>query len=253
MQRKQRNVIIMVAVVALLGLGVLAEQVRHSRFGPRTFLSAPRNLQQIERSCGGCASLTLLKRQGRWEIVRPYVAPASADNVERLIGIASAPVRHRYAAAELDETGLGFQPPFAKLVLGDRTIEFGAATPGKDRYARSDGEVALVQDRFAALLTAPPEEFVDRRLLRGERAVSIVAMGTVLPPERVEAYNRVQADRVVPLPATTRAHYIEVRYESGRSDRFTFEHAGDEITMIRRGDKFAYVLGLETQRLLGMD
>lgn len=243
----------MLGVVAIFGAAVLAEQVREQRFGPRTFLSLDlKGLKRIERDCTGCAHLAFQKRQGAWELVEPYVAQADEEQISRLIAIAKAPVRHLLDASIATTDASGLAHPSAKLVLGDRVLEFGTATPAQDRYAKSGDRVALVQDRFTALLTSPPEHFVDRRPLLGRKAVGGRKVGGDFSPEELEAFSTLQATRIEPVPAVIGGHYITVRTDNGRETRFNYDFRDGGVVLLRRGDQFVYVLERDVAATIGM-
>lgn len=243
MRRNSRNLMIMLGVLVALGAGVIAEQVREKRFGPRVFLDVPeRSLARIERRCTGCVPLTLLKRQGRWELTQPFVAPASSEQVERLVRISRSQVRHFYDEGSLDLAKAGLNEPFATLVLDERTLEFGAASAGQDRYVRSGKRLALVQDRFATLLTAPPEQFVDPRPLAGRRAVAGRRMGAEMTAAQLTHFGNLSAVRMEPSPAVIGAHRIQITLDNGREETFNFDLHEGGVILLRRGQPYVYVL-----------
>jgi hypothetical protein len=253
-QKNRRNLIIMLAVLALLGAAALAEQVRQQRFGPRTFLSLDlKGLKRIERECSGCTKLVFQKRQGAWELVEPYVAQADEEQISRLIAIANAPVRHLLDETVVATDASGIAHPSAKLMLGERVLEFGTTTPAQDRYAKSGDRIALIQDRFTALLTSPPEHFVDRRPLLGRKAVGGRKVGGDFTPDELEAFSTLQATRVEPVPPTIGGHYITVRTDNGKETRFNYDFRGDGgVVLLRRGDRFVYVLERDVAGTIGM-
>ena len=138
------------------------------------------------------------------------------------------------------------------LLEGERVIEFGATTPAQDRYAKSGDRVALVQDRFSALLTSPPEQFVDRRPLLGRTAVGGRKVGGDFTPEELEAFSTMQATRIEPVPAVIGGHYITVRTDNGKETRFNYDFRDGGVVLLRRGDKFVYVLDRNLAATIGM-
>ena len=83
--------------------------------------------------------------------------------VERLLEISTAPVRFRHPRGSLDTKQIGLNPPQAVLTLDDRALRFGAtdAIDG-DRYVDTGEAIALVPDRFSALLFEPAEREIAR-------------------------------------------------------------------------------------------
>jgi hypothetical protein len=88
----------------------------------------------------------------------PKAQPANDRAVARLAAIARAPVRYRRPAAGLDPKKLGLEPPVATLDADGTLLKFGTTDAIRnDRYVEAGGTIALVPDRFSALLFASPE------------------------------------------------------------------------------------------------
>src|SRR5688572_13402947 len=225
MKRDTWRTWILVGVVAMLGAGALAEQARSRRLAPKPIVAIEAaQVREIERTCGaGCDKLVLLKRQGAWEITQPWVAPADAAKVAQLIAIAATPVR-RAAPPGLDAAALGLDPSYATLKLGTRTLEFGAAIPPQqDRYVRTGDVVSIVQDRFSAILTGPPESFVDPKPLAGLAVGSGTVVGQPMAPEMLDRWRELVAMRIERLPPTFPGHTVEFELANGRRQVFQFD------------------------------
>ena len=88
----------------------------------------------------------------------PKEQPANDKAVARLAAIVRAPVRYRRPADEMDATKLGLDPPVATLKIDGTVLKFGTTDAiHNDRYVEAGGTIALVPDRFSALLFASPE------------------------------------------------------------------------------------------------
>jgi hypothetical protein len=88
----------------------------------------------------------------------PKTQAANDRAVARLAAIVRAPVRYRRPAGELDAAKLGLDPPAATLEVDGTLLKFGTTDAIRnDRYVEAGGTIALVPDRFSALLFATPE------------------------------------------------------------------------------------------------
>lgn len=159
MNRRTRTLVFLLATVVLLGAAVFAE-IRHEQalmFDPLTTLD-PAGVRVLVVSCNACKTRRFEKIDGHWQMREPSMQPADDAAVDRLAAIARAPVRFRHAIGDLDAKKLGLDPPKATLQLDTTTLRFGTtdALHG-DRYVQTGTSIALVPDRFSALLFAAPE------------------------------------------------------------------------------------------------
>jgi hypothetical protein len=253
MKRDTWRTWILVGVVAMLGAGALAEQARSRRLAPKPIAAIDASqVREIERNCtAGCDRVLLLKRQGAWELNRPWVAPADAAKVAQLVAIAATPVR-RAAPAGLEPAALGLDPPYATLRLGARTLEFGSTVPPQqDRYVRAGEVVSIVQDRFSAILTGPPESFVDPKPLAGLSVASGTVLGQPMTPETLARWRELAAVRIDRLPPTFPGHTLEFQLENGRTQVFQFDIREQELWLFRQGVRVLYVIDAQDRAALG--
>jgi hypothetical protein len=159
MNRRTRTNVFLAAMVGLLGAGVYAELRREETIAivPVTQID-PASVRDLRITCSECSPRHFSKVDGHWRMLDPLVGAADDARIERIAAIARAPVRFRHAAGELDAKRLGLDPPFATLQLDDTVMTFGTtdAIHG-DRYVRVGDTIALVPDRFSALLFTKPE------------------------------------------------------------------------------------------------
>jgi hypothetical protein len=159
MNRRMRTNMFLLVMVALLGAAVYAELRKEDALAtnPLTALD-PAAVRTLGIACVDCKARRFEKIDGRWRMLEPFVQAADDARVERLVAIVRAPVRFRHAAGELDARKLGLDPPWATLRIDDTTLTFGTtdAIHG-DRYVRVGDTIALVPDRFSALLFEKPE------------------------------------------------------------------------------------------------
>jgi hypothetical protein len=159
MNRHARANLFLITTVALLGFAVYAELRKESAIAtdPLTTLD-PASARTLAISCDGCTSRRFEKIDGHWRMLEPMAQAADDERIERIVAIARAPVRFRHVAGELDAKKLGLDPPWASLQIDATTLTFGTtdAIHG-DRYVMVGGTIALVPDRFSALLFSKPE------------------------------------------------------------------------------------------------
>ncbi|HEV7491748.1 MAG TPA: hypothetical protein VGO25_13130 [Rhodanobacteraceae bacterium] len=159
MRRRARTNLFMLAIVVLLGLAVYAEFRREHALerDPLTKMD-PDAIRSLAVTCQGCTARRFEKIDGHWMMREPESKPADDKVIERLTYIVRAPVRYRRPANELDVAKLGLEPPAATLEVDGTVLKFGTTDAiHNDRYVEVGGTIALVPDRFSALLFASPE------------------------------------------------------------------------------------------------
>lgn len=253
MTRETWRTWILVGVVAVLGAGAIAEQARDRRRAPKPMMQIEFSaLKQIERECNGCARLVAMKRQGTWELTQPWYAPADAEKLAQLVAIPASPLRRLLDPAPADPAAIGLAPPFATLKLDAHVLELGAVVPPQqDRYLRIGGRVGIVQDRFAALLTGPPESFVDPRPLAALATVGGNVLGQPMTPEMHERWRKLVAARIEPLPRTFPGHTLDFTLANGKRQVFQFDLRGDELALLRQGVRVLYIVDAKQRDALG--
>ena len=159
MRRRTRTNVILAAMVALLGAAVYAELRREHALmrDPLTTLD-PDAIRSLAITCQGCTARRFEKVDGHWLMREPKAEAANDKAVARLTNIVRAPVRYRRPSAEVDLTKLGLDPPIATLEADGTLLKFGTTDAIRnDRYVEAGGTIALVPDRFSALLFATPD------------------------------------------------------------------------------------------------
>ncbi|HKE49528.1 MAG TPA: hypothetical protein VKB52_15790 [Rhodanobacteraceae bacterium] len=159
MRRQTRTNLFLLTMVVLLGIAAVAELRRESAIArdPLTAID-PDTIRALAISCQGCTARRFEKADGHWVMREPKDSPAKDDAVARLAAIVRAPVRFRRPAGELDPAKLGLRPPLATLEVDGVPLKFGTTDAiHNDRYVEYGGTIALVPDRFSALLFAAPE------------------------------------------------------------------------------------------------
>ena len=159
MRRKTRTNLILLAMVVLLAAAAFAELRREQAIArdPLTTID-PEMIRTLAIACRGCTARRYEKEGGHWRMREPEAKPANDAAIARLAAIVQAPVRYRRPASELDPKKLGLDPPLATLEADGMVLKFGATDAIRnDRYVEYRGTIALMPDRFSALLFASPE------------------------------------------------------------------------------------------------
>lgn len=159
MRRKTRTNLGLLLMVVLLGAAAFAELRRERTIAldPLTTIE-PDMIRSLAITCDGCVARRYEKVDGHWLMRAPDTKPANDAAVARLASIVGAPVRYRRPASEVDPKKLGLDPPVATLDIDGTILKFGTTDAIRnDRYVEYRGTIALVPDRFSALLFASPE------------------------------------------------------------------------------------------------
>ena len=106
------------------------------------------------------------KQDGQWRLTAPFAAPVNAIRLGQLLDIASAASEAQYPLKPEDLAQFGLDKPQATLTLGDTVLQFGGTDPiNFRRYVKLGDTLHLVNDSFFHHLTAPPTDYVDKKLL----------------------------------------------------------------------------------------
>jgi hypothetical protein len=243
--RQTRNTWILASVVAILGLAAVAEQARDRMTAPKPLTALDRKtVNEIVLECPSCPRRRIERIQGAWWMAEPWVLPADAATVDRLLDVGSAPVRRRYKLKQLEPAKVGLEPAAATLTLGAQRLTFGTTDAlTQMRYVRAGETISLVPDRFSHLLLAAPEAFVDPRPFAGLRNLSkITRDGRALPADRVAALATLSAGAVITATPRAGGGEIVAHYEGGRECAFTLTREGAGWVLIRREPSIAYAL-----------
>ena len=164
MKRRTRPLALLVAACAVLGAAVWLQVRREHALArdPLTTIDLAA-VRALRVDCRGCTPRRFERVDGHWQMREPRDVRADDAAVERLLEIATAPVRSRHARDAFDAGKIGLDPPQAVLTLDERALRFGAtdAIDG-DRYVDTGDAIALVPDRFSALLFEPAEREIAR-------------------------------------------------------------------------------------------
>ena len=248
-----RSTLVLIAVVGVLGLAALGETLRTQLMRPKPLTALDtRQIHRIALECKDCPPRSLAKITGRWVLDQPYDMPADQAQVERLLGLASAPVRHRRQFKDVDAKEAGLDPAKSAVTLGSVRIEFGGRDPvRRQRYVRRGDEVALVPDEYAELPKLTAEALVDPRPFVGMSAGAGASLdGKPLPDAVVERLRALKAEHVQPAPPAASAGGRSLRFDVPDAPEFKFVRYGDHWQIVRPTPGIAYVLTSADAELL---
>lgn len=247
MQRAARTNLILLAVVALLGIGVWL-QVRHEvdQFEPPLSAIDPGAVQTLEVRCLHCTARVFERVNGQWQMRAPYALAADATKVERLLAIAGSAVRNRRPLAELDATKIGLAPPLMSLRIDAQALDFGMTDAfNSDRYVRSDDVIAMVPDRFSPYLLATPESELDPHLLPPGRTPTALVIDGKQSMARAAAWSAARATAIsARAGASTPANAVsvEIRLDDGTTIHYRLSHAEGSVIAHREQPALDYTL-----------
>ena len=223
MRRRTRQNLVLGAVVALAALAVgLVIQREQASLGEPLAMVDTASVTHLRVRAGDKPSRAFERRDGQWWMSEPYRMPAHEDAVARLLAIASATPRQRYAAGRFEAARIGLSPPQALLEVGTLRLEFGITDAIRgDRYVRTADGIALLPDRFSGWLLAPAESEIDHRLAAPLAAVTHVRIDGQAHPELAAAWNRVTTSQVV-APEAPAAVAVAVELADAQGNRVTF-------------------------------
>ena len=165
MRRRTRTNVFLLAMVVLLGVGRLRRAPARARARTRSADDdRSRAIRSLAVTCLGCTARRYEKDDGHWLMREPECAACDdnavdAPRLDRARAGALSPSREpssiRSSSASIRQ--------LATLEVDGTLLKFGTTDAIRnDRYVEVGGTIALVPDRFSALLFATPESEVPR-------------------------------------------------------------------------------------------
>jgi len=214
--------------------------------------------------------VALERRDDGWWMSAPHQIRAERGRCEALTRLATLPSLTRFAAQPQRLAEFGLAPPLLQVYLDGHELQFGASDPVyHHRYVKFAGSIHLIPDSLLHLLVAPAETFVSPRLLPEGTSVEMLSgphllvsrspsgdwhvTGTmpegVGPGELVQAWQRAQAQKVLPPPESTGGRSIRLRLR-GRPGAIVFTQTqADPQILLREDLGLAYHMGGELRFL----
>jgi hypothetical protein len=231
--RQLKSTLIVIGVIALLGMGAAADQIRERMLTDRPLAVTPSTLHSIVVRSQGLPERRFEHRLGHWRMTAPYDAAVADATVQSLIGVLRAPSHQRYPEKEFDPGAIGLANPVASIEFDGVVYPFGAQSAlHQERYVRSGHEIVLVPDRYLVLLTQPAEQLVDPRPFADFAEIAdIRAGGSSLPASAVVTLPGLSARRVVARSGDPPGLRIELTNGSGHRRVFALQTVGDGLSV----------------------
>ncbi|BCX82297.1 hypothetical protein MIT9_P1883 [Methylomarinovum caldicuralii] len=212
------------------------------------------------------------RSDGGWRMRQPYEARADSYRIEQVLALPKTESQASYQVSGDELRKFGLEPPRAEVVLEKTPFRFGNQNPiDFRRYVQTaDGRVHLIEDTLFHLLTSPPTDWIDTRLLPEDELQELALPGwhlsrtekggwraePELAPERlqrwVDAWRLARAIQIGPFegPVPTGKPEIRIRVD-GREIRFLVLQREPELILLRPERKLRYhFYGQSGRRLL---
>ena len=256
MRKATRNILLLAVFVVVLGFAMRAELQREEGMAPLPLTHHdPANIKALDVHCADCRTRRFERRVSGWWMLEPYPLRANGEAVTRLAAIATAPVRRALDANDYDLKKLGLDPPTVTLNVDGTVVDVGGEDPIEhDRYARTDGHLVRVPDRFGARLLEAPEVEIDPRLIDADAVVVEVVIGTDAPrADLAQAWKsaaavQMQRGEKSAVPSTP----IRVELADGKPIAFSIRRENEHYVVTRTDIGLDYLVGEgQAQALLG--
>ncbi len=228
-----KSTLIVIGVIALLGLGAAADQIRERMLTDRPLAATPATLHSIVIRSQGLPERRFEHRVGHWRMTAPYDAAVTDATVQSLIGILRAPSHQRYPEKDFDPGAIGLANPIASIEFDGVVYPFGAQnTLHQERYVRSGHEIVLVPERYLVLLVQPAEQLIDPRPFADLAAIADARVGgAALPASAVVTLPGLAARRIVARSGTAPGLRVELTDGNGRSRAYAVQSVGDGLSI----------------------
>lgn len=147
--------------------------------GDRPMLeTATADIERIQAWEGDRLHWSLVRDGEQWRIDEPLQAPAHPERVAMILQLLRAPVRGRYAVADVELARFGLDEPALTVRVNGQTLNLGDGEPvQRRRYVQLGDEVLLVDDLVFHQFNRRAEVMVDNRLLPGGGPVEAIEFG----------------------------------------------------------------------------
>lgn len=177
-----RTLLNLALLALLIGLGLLAWwRPGIDTEPPPEHLTAldPATINSIEIIREG-SHLRFTRRDRNWFIGGTPELPADALQMNTLLGLLTADVAHGYNVDELNLTKLQLDSPPIRVSFDGSEVAIGGTEPLQNlRYVRFADRVALIADRYQAMLMGSRSNFASRKLLPEGSSVQSLHLGDV--------------------------------------------------------------------------
>ncbi len=152
------GLVLLLALVAYFepGMAPPAERVPLTRLTPETV-----DFIRIHDNRG--RDLVMERRQGRWQMTRPYRKAVDEQRVRQLLGITTTHSFARFGITGAQRAEFGLDPPLVYLQLNGTKLEIGGNEPIQfRRYVYVADRLHLISNGFHHHLMAQADDFLER-------------------------------------------------------------------------------------------
>jgi len=218
------NNIALLAIIAMLCVGIFADGVLYNRPPTQTNIHALKAATNIEIQHKGEQVYQFVKTGKQWQQTHPFSAPASSDRIDMLLST------NNFANRNYPASSLPLNEIFEEsITLKIDNIEFliGTMEPVSQlRYVRSEDQVYLQPDIIVPLLGAAKNPFIDLALTSKVDKVKISDNWIDAP----DAWSHLRATRTVAKPGAkeNQRETIDIHQSKGKMLRLvaTLSDAG---------------------------
>ena len=234
----------LMAVIAVLGTGILLDGILYNKKPPQTAIHALGDAQSIELQFAGEQILSFDKINNDWQQSFPVSAPVQSQRLQVLLDTNKYSQR-KYATADVPEEDIFVDS--IKLKINDAEYDFGSIEPvSKLRYVRSGDQVYLQPDTVVPLLSTANNAFLDLKIT--DEVQNITVGETTL--EQPDAWSNLTAVDVVDDKSAGPALDIEV-ISNKKSHHLKAKHSDLGYT-ISQDNGYTYLLDKTTAESLGL-
>lgn len=174
MKRTTFNIVL---AAILLGLGAavyFSNGNRPQRRPPLTALNSA-SVRKIEVRRQHARTITLVRKDGDWNLTAPVNAAADPYRIKEILDIATTPCERLIKPTEIKLSDLGLAPPRYTLMFDKTRIDVGRIEPLKyRRYMKTGNRICLVRNPTTPALGSHYASLVSKHLVSpGQAIVSI--------------------------------------------------------------------------------
>lgn len=246
MQTTKLSNLALIAVLGLLGMGILLDGTLYNKAPPEVTIHSIDNAHSIEVQINNQSVLELQKKDQVWYQTQPISAPAQLPRVQMLLDT------NKYSQRSYLLEELPYQEIFKDaLTLRINSTEFllGTIEPvSKLRYVRSGERVYLQPDTIVPMLASVDTVFLDFKIT--DHVDHITIGDTAF--EQPAAWSNLKGLALINKDDYSLNNSVAIEVEENNQTRLmTVAHSKQGYT-ITTDENFTYLLADKTARSLGL-
>lgn len=134
---------------------------------------APAEIQSVEIERANSPTISLRREGSQWRMTAPVKARLDDTALARVLDLSRLGATNAFPADDLTKYGL--DKPWARVTLGNHTLEFGNTnTVTEEFYVRRGGSIHAVPARSASAIPSTPSKLLAHRMFAAEDAIAAV-------------------------------------------------------------------------------